>query len=603
MLVSLPANSTLDHANNGNEASNQLEIEFDNTALTVDLSTTASSPTNNSFEVAISFSDAVADFVATDLTTTNGTVSDFSGGGASYVATITPEADGEVVVTIAEGVASSEAGTSNEAASPLTVTFDGTAPTVVVTSDVASPTNSSFEVTITFDEAVTSFELADLLVNNGEASNLTGSGSVYTATISPTSDGEVSISVAENSALDAAGNGNAASNTFSATFDATSPTVVVASNVASPTNGPFDITIDFSEEVTGFSLSAIIASNANISNLRGEGSSYSATITPTTSGTVTASVAAGSANDTAGNSNEASNVLSVDFDNSLVTSSITTMAGSPTNGAFDASINFDVTVSGFELNDLQVTNGVASNLTGSGASYMVTITPEADGEVTVNLPAGAVTNDAGNGNAASSLSIVFDGTAPLFSSVNITSSNENSVATATVGDQITIALVSSEALADLPMVSIAGREAAVTNTGANSYEAQITVAETDDLGVVSFAIDFGDIAGNNGLQVTETTDESSVEIVTETVTSVGNLPDAVLTIFPNPVADIVNIELTDTTQADQVILYTFSGYEIRREAVDSHLTSINCNNLSAGIYLMALLKEGKVVAKKKIRIK
>ena len=103
--------------------------------------------------------------------------------------------------------------------------------------------------------------------------------------------------------------------------------------------------------------------------------------------------------------------------------------------------------------------------------------------------------------------------------------------------------------------------------------------------------------------MTETSDDSNVEIITETVTSIDDLPESVLTIFPNPVADVLNIELKDHEMADEAVIYTLSGYEVRREIVNSHLTTINCRNLSAGIYLMALIREGKTISKKKIHIR
>ena len=75
----------------------------------------------------------------------------------------------------------------------------------------ASPVvGGAFVVTITFSEAVTGFEPADVRVGNGTASNLRGSGAAYTATIAPAANGPVTVEVPAAVAEGAAGNPNAA---------------------------------------------------------------------------------------------------------------------------------------------------------------------------------------------------------------------------------------------------------------------------------------------------------------------------------------------------------------------------------------------------------
>ena len=64
---------------------------------------------------------------------------------------------------------------------------------------------------------------------------------------------------------------------------------------------------------------------------------------------------------------------------------------------------------GFELEDLVVGNGSASELQGTNASYTATITPEASGTVTVDIAAGVAQDSAGNPSvAADQFSIVAD---------------------------------------------------------------------------------------------------------------------------------------------------------------------------------------------------
>ena len=93
--------------------------------------------------------------------------------------------------------------------------------------------------------------------------------------------------------------------------DTTSPTVTISSDATAPVNGPFPITIVFSEPVTGFELDDLVVGNGSASNVQGNDASYTATITPAASGTVTVDITAGAAQDSAGNPSEAAHQLSI----------------------------------------------------------------------------------------------------------------------------------------------------------------------------------------------------------------------------------------------------------------------------------------------------
>ena len=114
--------------------------------------------------------------------------------------------------------AQDDAGNNNTAAAQLSRTYDGTAPAVGISSAAADPTNSSsFAVTITFGEDVTGFEVADITVGNGTAGDFSNdtSNRVWTASITPTADGEVTVDVPADAAQDSAGNNSTAAARFS----------------------------------------------------------------------------------------------------------------------------------------------------------------------------------------------------------------------------------------------------------------------------------------------------------------------------------------------------------------------------------------------------
>ena len=270
----------------------------------------------------------------TDFVLTNATMSDYTMVSASvYTANISPIADGDVTIELPADEVEDLAGNTNEEAT-YTVLSDRTRPTVVITSDAPDPTNAAFTATFTFSEDVTGFEMADLTIGNATPSGFAGSGSVYTVTITPTADGVVTVQVPENVSEDAATNGNEASNILEENYDATRPTVVITSAVPDPTNAAFDVTITFSEDVTGFEMADLTIVNATPSAFAGSGSVYTVTITPTVDGTVTIDVPENVAEDAATNGNEASDQFSVEYDFTRPTVLMSTTANDPTNAAF-----------------------------------------------------------------------------------------------------------------------------------------------------------------------------------------------------------------------------------------------------------------------------
>lgn len=123
---------------------------------------------------------------------------------------------------------------STDEAYTLTQTLDNTAPSVTIELPDTEATGA-FTATFTFSEDVTGFELADLIVANGVASDLSRSGDTYTATITPQVPGEVTITVAEGAVTDEAGLSNLeASASIQAISSGASVEVVLSSETADP---------------------------------------------------------------------------------------------------------------------------------------------------------------------------------------------------------------------------------------------------------------------------------------------------------------------------------------------------------------------------------
>jgi len=149
---------------------------------------------------------------------------------------------------------------------------DDVAPTVTLARSGTPPETGTvtgeFGIVVTFSESVTGFAADDITVGNGsvKAGGFDDANApVYAAVIVPTSgfEGAVTIDVAADAADDLAGNANTAATQLSVTADLVAPTVMIAraDGLTTPVNGPFDITVTFSEPVTGFTADDLDVTN------------------------------------------------------------------------------------------------------------------------------------------------------------------------------------------------------------------------------------------------------------------------------------------------------------------------------------------------------
>ena len=185
------------------------KLEDAPTVVTVEIFGPSDSVTG-AFDVRIRFSRIIAGFNISDIEVTNGSVTNFVSSGAIYTATILPTSGGAVTVSVPANAAG-----NNQASKVYTANYS---PPTVEISGPSDSVKGAFDATIAFSEAVEGFETSDINVTNGSVTNLAGSGAIYTATILPTSDGAVTVSVPAN----AAGNNQASDvYTVEATLDAT----------------------------------------------------------------------------------------------------------------------------------------------------------------------------------------------------------------------------------------------------------------------------------------------------------------------------------------------------------------------------------------------
>lgn len=125
--VQIPADVCTDGYGNNNSASTTYSFTYDNVGPTVALSSgaVASGASTGSASVAMTatFSESVTGFVAGDISTTNCSISGFSGSGSVYTFNVLPTAAGSVSVSVSSGVCQDSVGNNNSASTAYSFTY------------------------------------------------------------------------------------------------------------------------------------------------------------------------------------------------------------------------------------------------------------------------------------------------------------------------------------------------------------------------------------------------------------------------------------------------------------------------------------------------
>lgn len=160
--------------------------------------------------------------------------------------------------------------------------------------------------------------------------------------------------------------------------------------------------------------------------------------------------------------------------------------------------------------------------------------------------------------------VIVDSVKPTVKKVTMASNNANPTV-AKVDDVITIDFETSEDIQS-PNVSILGQTANVNDKGdgdAKTWQASYTLKSIDSDGPISFTIDFQDIAGNEGLQVTE--------ISSGTIVIFDKISPEITTYFPAHQA--INVQPADNLVLtfDEKVLPITSKNIVIRNAADNQI--------------------------------
>lgn len=378
-------------------AQKQLSVVVDTVKPIATLSSTEIGPTGSTaIPVTIVFSEPVTGLLLSDFLISGGgaTITSLTGGGSVYTATITPLLSSEISLSIPAGRVTDIAGNENLDSNEFKIRYGLDIPSPVLSTITTSPTNSSsYTVNIDFGAvAVSGLSDDDFNVTNGMATSLVGSGSSYSLTVTPGSDGVVSISLPAGAVLSDTNIGNSASNILNMTVDRTKPTLsltgpaLTLGNVLTEfewtigyTGADAGIDLDVSDVLIGGSATsgciAVVSGTGNLERkVKVSGCSGN--------GTVNITVLASTASDLAGNVADAS-VVSANATVDNLPPTLSVGLGSPSSGGASTVFTWSISYSGYSdiLLDSSfvtlsgdATFGCQTSVTGSGSNRLVSVT-------------------------------------------------------------------------------------------------------------------------------------------------------------------------------------------------------------------------------------
>ena len=429
----------------------------------------------------------------------------------------------------------------------------GAAPTLTISSAATEPVGAAaFQILFQFSEQVSGFESSDVAVINGSLSGFqTASGqNQWQANVVPRTGGTVTVSVGSNAVQDADANGNESA-TFSIEADTTKPALVITSTSSSPVgSASFKVFFQFSEAVTGFAAADVSVTNGSLTNFQTAllTNRWEADLTPSAGGTVSVSVDAGAAMDSAGNESLAAQ-FSIQADSTPPSLVISSPASAPVGAAsFQVFFQFSEAVTGFAAADVSVTNGTLANFaTATGSNrWQADVTATQGGMVSVEVSSGAAEDALKNSSASASFSIAADSTRPEVVIAHTASSTGGA-------GVFTVFFQFSEAVSDFTDsdVTVTGgtKSGFQTASGSNRWQVEVTPA-SGGTATVSIAADaVQDSLGNNNRaaskSLTDTT-APSLTITSPAAAPVGSGAFKVYFQFSKPVTGFAAADVSVT---------------------------------------------------------
>ncbi|WMW81082.1 Ig-like domain-containing protein [Undibacterium cyanobacteriorum] len=508
-------------------ASAALVITHDNTAPTaVVVDTTGALISTDARPVqtySVTFSEPVTGFSLADLNVVGGTAGNLVQTGATtytFDITVNDNSNTTVSVNVLASAVIDLAGNNSTVSNSVAHAVDTTNPTVVITDGVAGTANiatGAITYTFTFSEAVSGFDASDVVVTNGTKGLFTGApgSTVYTLVVTPTAgfEGNMTVAVAANAAIDANGNNSVAATDNVQAVDTLRPTITIATPIAGDglINAAEDNTVTIAGSATGATgqtISITVSDGVNpavtgtatvLAN--GTWSSSTMDVSGLNNGTLTFTA---NVSDAAGNAASPAGTATATLDNVAPSATISdNKPGTLWDGdnTVTYTINFNEAVTGFAQGDLVVTGGTITGFTQVTASQY-TVTVQADDNSVANIAlsfaAGAANDLAGNASiAAAAAAQPVDTVNPTYVSFV-----DDQPAYANVADGVvTYTVVFSEAVTNFALSDLTvtgGTASNLVNTVGNTWTFDVSAAagSTTPISVSIAAGALTDMVGN-----------------------------------------------------------------------------------------------------------
>lgn len=520
-------------------------------SVTINQSVGQVDPTSNSaINFTVVFSEAIdpVTFTAGDVVlsgTGTGTVGTLTtSDNITWTVPVTVTGNGTIIASLAASTVTDVNGNPNLLATSTdnSVTYDTTAPVISEVTAVTTPTNvTTPNYTFTTDEAGT-------ITYGGSCSSSTTTATVGSNTITLNSLADGTYATCTITVTDGAGNVSSVLTLSSFTVDTVLPIITVTN----PTT-----TLATTKIVTSATNEGVLTMAINAPGV----TTCDGTLTFVAYASTTFSSEADNtrticyrAIDAAGNTTYTLSSTISGIDTTAPTLILSTAAPAIVTGLFTITITPNESISELTLSDIVVTNGTASNLTGSGVGpYTVDITPTTNGPLTVSAPFGVspvgVIDSAGNRQVVNSntitRNITFIPVAPTITIVSTSATTGTANGTCEAGAIVTLA---SATLTPNPTTIVcAGGGTYTTPITVSANPATISVTQTNTGGTSPAVVgNFNYTAPRNG------TISGGIQYCTETITTFC-APRNTQTTTIKPVSSTASLGKPGLCSADLII--------------------------------------------------
>ncbi|MGQ1689571.1 BapA/Bap/LapF family large adhesin [Acinetobacter baumannii] len=519
-----------------------------------------------SANITFTFSEAVTGFDVSDIAVVGGTLGALTTtDNITWTAVFTPDGTGTAPsISVADNTYTDLAGnlgTGDVLDGTDGFVVDIVPPTLAITTDdLALAAGETANITFTFSEAVTGFDVSDIAVVGGTLGALTTTDNItWTAVFTPDGTGTApSISVADNTYTDLAGNlgtGDVLDGTDGFVVDIIPPTLAITTDdLALAAGETANITFTFSEAVTGFDVSDIAVVGGTLGALTTtDNITWTAVFTPDGTGTAPSiSVADNTYTDLAGNLGtgdvlDGTDGFVVDIvppTLAITTDDLALAAGESANITF----TFSEAVAGFDANDITLVGGTLSALvTTDNITWTAVFTPDGTGTApSIAVADGSYTDLAGNLGTGDVLDgtdgFVVDIVAPVVGFTNVTTNDDTPPLTGTIDDPTATVVVTVDGV-DYP----------ATNNGDGTWTLADNILPSLIDGPHTVSVTATDPAGNVSLPATGT-----VTISSSSILAFDNTDHAVLSPQPSLVGDDVSLGSTS-----YLVLTSVAGLDLQ----------------------------------------